>query len=290
MTTEHIKPALLRSYRTLLIPLIRVLLRNNVTFEEVVETVRQAVIEASVRDAESKNLRAADVAARTGVSEQEVERVIAESLDESPDAQEADSDRAIKVLEGWHRDQGYVGVYGLANELTEAEFKALSEKYAPDRSVEYVTTLLVDADCVRVTIDPDNNEKRIRCVSRTYVPKPFTLPQIERMGRLIASFVSTIDNNIHNLGAPRLEKRVSPASGLHRKFLDLFDEAIRERSEEFLYAIDNWLSSYHTEKVGGDDDEIVRTGVGVFHYIESEESRRSFNDVLRDKGLASKER
>lgn len=287
MTEENVKPALLRSYRTLLLPLLRVLLRNGVVLSELVETIKYSMVEAAVRSEPEKALDVEQVSRRTGIALDEVERIIAESLADSHDTLEADSDRAIKVLEGWHRDEGYVGVYGLANELTTDEFEVLCKRYAPDRSPGYLAQLLVDSQCAKVISDPDGGDTRVRCVSRTFVPKPLTIPQIERMGRLIANFVSTIDNNVHGLGQPRLEKRVWPASGLQKKHLEVFDSAIRDKSDEYLYAIDNWLSSYHEEYTAdADEADVVHTGVGVFHYIESNDSRKSFRDVLLEKGLS----
>ena len=230
------------------------------------------------------------ISRRTGIAERDVERVIAESEERSPDLEVSDNDRAIRVLEGWHRDPGYVGIYGLANELSSAEFKVLCDRYAAGRPVEHILGVLEDADCVRVTEDQDTREKRIRCVNRTFVSKPSTIPQIERMGKVVASFVATIDNNVHGLSSPRLEKRVWPANGLKKRYLEEFDEVVRERTDEYLLSIDNWLSSYHSNESDGEEqDDLVQTGVGVFHYVEAEEDTRSFRDVLEEAGLTGKE-
>ena len=58
--------------------------------------------------------------------------------------------------------------------------------------------------------------------------------------------------------------------GLAPRDLVAFDELIREKGQEFLEILDDWLGEHEIK--GGHrlpTSDSIRTGVGVFHFIEN---------------------
>ncbi len=144
--------------------------------------------------------------------------------------------------------------------------------------------LLIEAACVKVLPDVETNENRYRCVERTYISKPLSQPHIERLGNVLTNLVSTLDRNSLSEHPPLVEKRVWRASGLSPVYLESFDKQVREKSNEFLLSLDNWLSTCHDEE--DSDQKLVQTGVNVFHYIEEEDERKPIQEVLVEKGIS----
>ncbi len=285
MTPDNVKRAMLKSYQRLLQPLFKILLRNGVKYSELAQIVKAAFVESAVRQGLiDDDPSVAKIAEVTGLTDNQVSEVLSLDAANVEASGKEENDLVIRVLEAWHRDEGYVGIYGLANEISLEEFKSLVIRYAPSMEVKRVLSLLIQAGCVRELAGSDSSETRYKCIDRTFLPDPLTEPQLERMGYVISNLVNTLDHNFHEEGKPLVEKRVWLASGLHPKYLESFDQQIREKSDEFLVSLDNWLSTCHDEK-DQDGQSLVQTGVSLFHYIEPNDSRKHLLEILKEKGL-----
>ncbi len=288
MPTINVKSTLLRSYRRLLQPLLRILMRNGIKYSEIVETVQIAMVEVSARQSPlSSGLTLEQIAAETGISVSTVRDVLAASFSDTGEIGPEENEMVGRVLEGWHRDEGYVGIYGMPNEIDKIEFDELCLRHAPKVSSDRLLDLMIEAACVKELPDIETNENRYRCVERTYISKPITQPHIERLGTILTNLVNTVDRNSFSEHSPLVEKRVWRASGLSPVYLESFDKQIREKSDEFLLSLDNWLSTCHEEE--DDGQNLVQTGVNVFHYIEEEDERKPLQEVLVEKGISKEQ-
>ena len=85
-------------------------------------------------------------------------------------------------------------------------------------------------------------------------------------------------------GKGRFERQAVADDGIRKQDIPQFDQYLRERCQALLEEIDNWLTKLPKPdpKKG---DEVVRTGVGVYHYLSEESDERSFKKLLKDEGL-----
>ena len=69
---------------------------------------------------------------------------------------------------------------------------------------------------------------------------------------------------------PGSDDRITSYNVCYTKLLR-FDSLLRLKGQQLLVELDNWLSSQESENVSKDPDRrILKTGVGIYHYIEED--------------------
>src|SRR5690606_22515819 len=113
-----IKDTILGAFRQLLRPLVRILLRNGISWAEYAETAKMVFVEVAAKDfgLDGQRQSASRIAILTGLTREEVERVTAD-LSQRGQPSHANLNRVGRVLAGWHQDPDFTGPYGLPLEL-----------------------------------------------------------------------------------------------------------------------------------------------------------------------------
>lgn len=267
--SSDLKLPILAAYRRLLRPLVRILIRNGISFAEFNEVAKEVYVEVA-----ENSLPAADrdrmedrIAILTGLPRTEVDLVIAQRGKEQADY-DSSLNRTVRVLSGWHTDPLFTGPYGLPLDVPyegpgEKTFSELARRYSSDVSAHAMLNELLRMGVVKETADG-----RIKVLTRTFLPHADTSESLDRLGHAVQNFVETIDFNRQeeNPGRRRLERTVVADNGIKAADLPEFQDYVRERGQFLLEEIDDWLSRH--EPVDSDDPEpIVDTGVSIFHYI-----------------------
>jgi hypothetical protein len=63
----------------------------------------------------------------------------------------------------------------------------------------------------------------------------------------------------------------------------LFDEFVKQRGQEFLEELDNWLVA--REKLDKHEPRTIQTGFGMYHYIETPDAKSDLKELLIERGL-----
>ena len=116
--TNPVKPGLLSAFRVMLRPLVRILLRNGISYAEFSEIVKAVYVEVAVTDfkVEGKRGTKSRIAVITGLTRKEVSRVIENAKNDKDDAK-GNLNRVARVLAGWHTDPDFLGPYGMPLEI-----------------------------------------------------------------------------------------------------------------------------------------------------------------------------
>ena len=267
--SENVKKPLLAACRHLLHPLVRILLRHGVSYGEFSDSVRGAYIDIAKAEliAPGRFQSDARIGILTGMSKEEVHRVRA--LDDQDDS-EVGLNRIARVLQGWCQDPEYLGPYGLPLEIPiegdGISFEQLVKAYADDSS----TRALLD-ELLRVNAAHETDDGYVRLLNRAYLPSPLDPVGLERLGNVVNYFIDTVDFNLQKKkqGEGRFERYAITMEGLSPGRFAAFDELIREKGQELLEILDDWLGQ--NEVKGGHKlppTESIRTGVGIFHFVE----------------------
>jgi hypothetical protein len=267
--SENVKKPLLAACRHLLHPLVRILLRHGVSYGEFSDSVRGAYIDIAKAELIPAGRPHSDarLAILTGISKEEVHRVRA--MDEENDS-EVGLNRIARALQGWCQDPAYLGPYGLPLEIPfEGEgisFEQLVKTYTDSTNPR----ALLD-ELLRVNAARETDDGYVRLINRTYVPTPLDPVGLERLGNVVNYFIDTVDFNLQKKkqGSGRFERYAITMEGLSPSKFGAFDELIREKGQELLEILDDWLGQ--NEIKGGHrlpPTESIRTGVGIFHFIE----------------------
>lgn len=285
--SESVKKPLLAACRHLLHPLIRILLRHGVSYGEFSDSVRGAYIDIAKAELIPPGRPHSDsrLAILTGISKEEVHRVRA--LDDSDDS-EVGLNRIARVLQGWCQDPAYLGPYGLPLEIPfegdGISFEQLVKTYTDSTNPR----ALLD-ELLRVNAARETDDGYVRLLNRTYVPTPLDPVGLERLGNVVNYFIDTVDYNLQKKkqGAGRFERYAITMEGLSPTKFQAFDELIREKGQELLEILDDWLGQ--NEIKGGHKlppTESLRTGVGIFHFIEKNPGTHEEIDLIVMSGTA----
>ena len=279
--SEKVKKPLLAACRHLLHPLVRILLRQGVSYGEFSDSVRGAYIDIAMNELVPPDRPQTDarISILTGLSKHEVTRI--------RKADEADEDavglnQIARVLQGWCQDPEYLGPYGLPLEVPFAgetmSFEDLVRRHAngtPPRA------LLEELVRVHAAIETDDGY--VRLLNRTYLPSPLDPVGLERLGNVVNYFIDTVDFNLQKKkqGEGRFERYAITMEGLSPDDFRAFDALIREKGQELLEILDDWLGQHEIH--GGHEmppEVAIKTGIGIFHFIEKSPQPVNEDDFL----------
>jgi Family of unknown function (DUF6502) len=271
--SENVKKPLLAACRHLLHPLVRILLRHGVSYGEFTDSVRGAYIDIAQNELvpPDRPQTEARIAILTGLTKRDVFRI--RNLDGADD-DGVGLNRIARVLQGWSQDPQYLGPYGLPLEVpfegATMSFEDLVNKYAGD-----VPARALLEELVRVNAAVEMDDGYVRLLNRTYLPSPLDPVGLERLGNVVNYFIDTVDFNLQKKrqGEGRFERYAMTMEGLSPQAFQKFDALIREKGQELLEVLDDWLGQNETK--GGHmlpSSEAIKTGVGIFHFIEKSPS------------------
>jgi hypothetical protein len=237
---------LLYALRRVLRPIVRVLIRAGIRFDEFAELARGVFVETAIRDGLDNVTipTRARVSVVTGVSKQQVDYFI-DNKNAIPAAKPTLASIMVEVLQKWHTDPQYVGPYGIPLELEfEDESDGRSFRTLVSLVDETVSPGVVLEELLKVGSVTYSGEHHFRAVSRYFMmPEPMSPQQIEYFGNTLTRLAQTLEFNMDPKNTnKRLERFVLADRGLPADVLPTFESYARERATEFLLDLDNWLT------------------------------------------------
>lgn len=273
MPEADLKLAILAAYKRLLKPLVRILIRNGVSFSEFGEIAKEVYVEVAADDfpLPDKNMTQGRIAILTGLTRKDVNRLITQKGKQQGDYA-SNLNRVMRILTGWHTDPQFTGPYGLPLDVPydqgeERSFTELVRRYTGDMHARAMLDELLRIEAVKET-----DGGRIKVLTRTYMPKVDAPESLDRLGNAVRNFVETMDfNRTEQLPENRLfERTVDADDGIRLSDLPIFQEYVRERGQFLLEEIDDWLSKLEPLSERS-DEPTVQTGIGIYHYLKKQD-------------------
>lgn len=273
---------LLDTYRRVLRPLVRILVRAGVRYDEVLELLRRVFVETAVRDGlgDGVPLTRSRISISTGVPRRDVDRFI-DKEDELPPVGKSMTRTLMEVLHKWHTDPQFVGPYGIPLELEMNSPKGRSFK----ELVYFVNPAVNPKDAldelIRLQAVVWSGDTHFRAVSRALKPVEEMSPaQLEFFANALTRLADTVQFNIDPANAAkRLEQSVISDHGLPKEIVPVFEKYVRERVMELLVEIDNWLSPYST-KESPHAEPAERIGLAVFQFVDRPPDRQPMKEKV----------
>jgi hypothetical protein len=283
---EHVRFALLAAFRHVYRPLVRLALRNGISFKEFANDIKPVFIESAREDFGSADQMWSRnrVAILTGLSRNDVDR-----YDEGEGAgfgsQYIRAGLISRLIEAWTSEGDFTGPYGIPLDLEPGlvgpnGFGLLVKRYGEGFDED-----LILAEMRRVGAAEFTKKKKIRLRSRSFIAAKFRPETIDRMGRTLADFAETLEYNLDpDFRKPtRFERRVYTPDGVDAATLLKFRDLVAELGQDFLEKLDNWLSEKEQEDERRiqnrlldpdirDASKIAKVGVGVFMFEHHNEN------------------
>lgn len=277
--SETYRDQLVHTLRKVLKPLVRILFRAGVRFDEFIELLRGIYVEIVISEAAAhdQSVSAGRISILTGVAKRDVERLVS-SEDWLRIPKPTDVAALAALLHRWHTDSTFLGPYGVPLELPLSGSGARTFNDLVSGSSVPIDAQSAFEQLLAAGVIARSGETHVKVLSRSYVmPKPLSAEMLEHFGKSMTNLASTLHFNMTpNSPGKRLERSVFPDEGLPVELLEEFDVFVRERAHAMLSEVDDWLADAARKPIK-DPGARVPTGVSVYHYVATGEPRIILN-------------
>jgi hypothetical protein len=268
--SENFKATLLSAFKPLMRPLVRILVRNGVSFGEFSELLKTVFVESAqdVLQLPDSRQSVSRIAITTGLTRLEVSRLLTQS-EEDAEALAGRLSRVGRLLTGWHQDSDFTGPYGIPYEVSfdgppgKRSFTELVRRYTSDVPAD---EMLDELKRIGAALDLGNGY--IRVLIRSYIPSAADPAKFHAMSVAFTDLAKTLDQNLRPDGDHKLfERRVWAPNGIAANDALDFDVYVKDRGQQFLESLDDWLSTRETEAVTTNAPNRVKLGVAMYMFV-----------------------
>ena len=267
------KQGLLTAYRRLLKPLVRILIRNGVTYGEFSEAAKLAYIDSICEDDFlAKDAQAPEhISALTGLSVVDV-NVLLEKRSLPAVPLNTNLDQLVGLIHEWNTSPEFTGPYGIPLELKlegskeRPSFSDLVKRHFPSTGPKEVLNELLRNGALNET-EPG----WYRVLARAYRQEADSAESIEAFIRSVQTYIEVLDNNIRTDSQTdkMFEREVYTERGIKPENLPRFKRFFSGKAQQLLEEIDNWIALLEPPE----KDNGIRTGLSIFHYVRKDEDK-----------------
>lgn len=268
--SENVKSTLLSAFKPLMRPLVRILVRNGVSFGEFSELLKTVFVDAAqdVLQLADSRQSVGRLAITTGLTRLEVSRLLTQS-EADAEALVGRLSRVGRLLTGWHQDSDFTGPYGIPYEVPfeaapgRRSFCELVRRYTGDVPAD---DMLDELKRIGAILDLGNGYYRV--LARLYIPTAADPAKFHAMSVAFTDLAKTLDQNLRPDEDHKLfERRVWAPNGISPGDALDFDVYVKDRGQQFLESLDDWLTDRELEAVKNDIQPRVKVGVAVYMFV-----------------------
>lgn len=256
---------LAESLRKILVPLIRILLRNGVTYRAFTEAAKAVYIDVASAEFVIPGRKQTDsrISVITGLSRKEVKRV--KSLPPDDEAENlARYNRASRVISGWTQDADFMDEQGNPLDLplddADNSFGELVRRYSGDAPPRAVLDELEQVGAVQ------RMENGTLCLlTRGYIPQTDSPERLGIFGVMVADLLHSSNHNLTDMSGKPFFQRVVGNERIPADATDDFQQITRRYCQQFLEKLDHWLSE-HERPDAPSGKGMKRIGVGIYYF------------------------
>lgn len=178
------------------------------------------------------------------------------------------------VLHRWHTDSSFLGPYGVPLELPMTGQAGRNFTDLVGGSPLQIEPRSAFEQLLAAKMIVRSGETHVKVLSRTFVsPEPMSAEMVEHFGTAMRNLASTLNFNMTpSQKTKRIERSVFPDDGLPNEFLDEYNIFVRERAQQLISDVDDWLASVARRPVA-DPASRTNLGVSVYQYVVPSEQR-----------------
>ncbi len=250
-------------------PLVRILLRNGISYGTFADLAKWAYIDVAGREfgLGDRKQSTSRVSILTGLSRKEVTRV--GKMQRPDDRGSAEQyNRAARVIAAWLRESEFKDREGQPAILPMsgggATFSELVRRFSGD-----IPARAIRDELKRVGALEQLEDGRIRLLARAYIPKTSEVDKIHILGTDVSHLISTIDHNLRpDTPEPFFQRKVA-YDNLPQEVLPQFRRLAGRKAQALLETLDQWLAAHDRDTnpaVAGTDRN--RAGIGIYYFEE----------------------
>jgi hypothetical protein len=268
MNSKYQKP-LLAAVLKLLRPLVRILLRNGISYGTFSDTAKWIYVDMATNEfgIDGRKQSTSRVSVITGLSRKEVRRL--QGLPK-PDARAGTEkyNRGARVTAAWRRESDFLDTDGKPADLSMAgpwaSFSELVRRFSGD-----VPARAVLDELIHVGVAEQLKNGKIRLLTDAYIPKSSETDKLHILGSDVAYLISTIDHNLRlDFSEARFQRKVA-YDNLPDEVLPKFRALSGKKAKALLEKLDRWLSQ-HDRDASPNTEGTGRNvaGLGIYYFEE----------------------
>ena len=260
-------------------PLVRVLLRNGISYGTFADLAKWVYVDVATRDfaIPGRKQSVSRVSVLTGLSRKEVSRV--QELARPDDtAEEERYNRAARVIGGWLLDAAYQTKEAQPRDLVfedgEASFTTLVKKYSGD-----VPARAILDELLRVGNVKRQENGTLRLLSHAYIPQASEVDKLYILGADTSALISTIDHNLDPEVERKYFQRKVRYDNLPDEVLPDFRALSAEKAQQLLEEFNAWLAKRDRDinpSIDGTGRNMA--GIGIYYFENPEGDSRDESD------------
>ena len=265
-------------------PLVRILLRNGISYREFAEVIKEVFVAVCARDlaVPGRPPTYARIAIVSGLTRGEVASIVRDD-ELRRKLSESNASKAARLLEAWHTETRFLGPYGFPRDLQidggdpAGTFSELVGLYGGGMSPREMLEELLRVNAAKLL----ESGEVVRVLERTYIPREMTPEMVQIFSQAVRRYIETVDYNLSlkDTSRRRFERLVYPDPGLRVIDIPAYQQELREYLETVIAEIDYKTSSY--QRVPDDGSErTMNVGVGIYFYQEEVEDKRPLAEFL----------
>jgi hypothetical protein len=282
---DNVKTVLSMSLRRLLRPLVKIMLREGLTYSQFATIAQMAFVESAAKDFAGKGMKspATSVCALTGMPSDQLKAVLLDQEQyEASEVLEVANPFA-RVLHGWHNDRDYVGPYGFPVDLHfdtgKLNFTVLAARHAAGVAPEIILKELL-----RVGAVTEVGSHVWKPLKQEYIEPSLSPVNLGRMASLVESLLSTLENNTSGsrTGTDLFERTVNIDSPLTANQLLTMQSYMKTVGAQFLHRVDAFAAVDLQEKTAVQPGEVpdIRAGLQCYLFVEPVADSSPLRDAI----------
>lgn len=264
---------LYRAVYKLLLPLVKLLIRQGMPHSVFADVARHAYVDAATKEftIPGRKQSISRVSVLTGINRKDIAK-----LRKRPHPLENDAanqyNRAHRVINAWLRDGRFQNEQGNPRPLPfdgdEFSFSELVRLYSGDVPVRALLDELQRIKAVSI-----NNEEQVSLLTQAYLPQEDTAEKLRIFGNAAADLLSTLNHNLEKGSLQARFQRTVAYANIPEESLSQIRIRSQEEMQELIIKINQWLCQHDRDvnpQVIGKGQ--VRAGIGIYYFEEDLDS------------------
>lgn len=250
----------------LLRPLVRLMLRNGVTFQAFAELAKSVFVEIAAEEFRIAGRKQSDsrISVITGLTRKEVKRIT--NTEKPQHAEEfVRYNRAARVISGWLQDERFTDRHGEPRDLQfdgkSPSFQELVRNYSGDAPARAVLDELE-----RVGAAARLSDGRVTLLTRAYIPQVDDADKVAVLGTTVFNLLDTIEHNFWGEGGEPYFQRMIANRAIPADQVGEFHMLAQRKGQQLLESLDQWLSEHEVRGEREYATDTRHVGLGMYYF------------------------
>jgi len=265
--TNNIKSVILQAVAKMLRPLVRVLLKYQISYGEFASLLRRTYVEVADQDFAIPNRKStySKVAVMTGIDRKMVQEILNNKKD-TLELAEKPINKGLSVVKTWTTVSKYLDKKKCPRDLAlrgPKSFETLVEEACAD-----LTPRAILDEMIRVGVVERIDKQSVRLLTDTYVPSRDEKQLVGILFTCAKDLLVTGEHNLNNPDEMAWFQREVPYSAIPDSVVEEFKQYSNKKSGELINDVNRWLKDKKKSIKKRKNEPTKRIGLGIY-YIET---------------------